>query len=236
MQLKKPESISVSDQMLKECRNARGMLHAVDEPALVRTYRNKKDKIVEESWYWEEREHRIGGPAFTRSVNGKVAIECYYNNGQKHRENGPAVIIYNNDGGVNISHYYLRGVRHREDGPAIIVQNKQGRITREVYMTKGRRQRAGGPAVINYDKNGNVLREEYRKNEMLHREDGPAVIEYEKKDVREQYWFEGRQLKAENAMFAAGSYHQIAQDKLNLGSLMYSRVKAAVSLLRRVDM
>jgi hypothetical protein len=59
-------------------------------------------------------------------------------NGQRHRENGPAIERVNGN-----REYYLDGKRHRKDGPAIEYENGN-----KYYYLNDQRHRADGPAVI----------------------------------------------------------------------------------------
>ena len=61
-------------------------------------------------WYLNGQRHREDGPAIEYVDGGKE----WFLNGQAHREDGPAVECP--DG---IKQWYLRGELHREDGPAI---------------------------------------------------------------------------------------------------------------------
>ena len=54
--------------------------------------------------------HREDGPA-KECVDGS---KCWYKNGQLHREGGPA-----EEGADGIKHWYKNGQRHREDGSAL---------------------------------------------------------------------------------------------------------------------
>ena len=47
-----------------------------------------------------------------------MATKCWYLNGKRHREDGPAVEFADGD-----KFWYLNGKRHREDGPAIECAN-----------------------------------------------------------------------------------------------------------------
>lgn len=58
--------------------------------------------------------HRDDGPAVISPHGGKI----WYRNGKKHREDGPALIA-NNLAEI----WYRNGVKHRDDGPAAIYQN-----------------------------------------------------------------------------------------------------------------
>jgi len=70
---------------------------------------------------------------------------CWYRrDGQRHREDGPAVIWAN--GGVE---YWMKGQVNREDGPAVVGPN--GEVH---YWVKGKRHRTDGPAVV--EANGRI--------------------------------------------------------------------------------
>ena len=80
-------------------------------------------------------------------------------NGQYHREDGPAIENYNGD-----KEWYINGLRHRVDGPAL--EWKSGR---KQWYINGQLHREDGPAIEwpNGDK-------EWFVNGKLHRLDGPA--------------------------------------------------------------
>ena len=63
-------------------------------------------------------------------------IQCWYRDGIRHREDGPAVIYP--DG---TQYWYRDGKRHREDGPAVI--HPDGR---QLWYKNGIRHREDGPA------------------------------------------------------------------------------------------
>jgi hypothetical protein len=65
-------------------------------------------------------------------------VEYRNEQGQLHREDGPAIVY--NDG---TKYYYRNGLIHREDGPAI--EYKDGTV---VYYTNDSLHREDGPAVI----------------------------------------------------------------------------------------
>ena len=47
--------------------------------------------------------------------NGKIESESYYNNGEHHRENLPAVIWYHENGKIESEYYYLCGEEYDKD-------------------------------------------------------------------------------------------------------------------------
>ena len=72
----------------------------------------------------------------TEHVDGS---KFWYLNGQRHREDGPAVEYDNGS-----KFWYLNGKLHREDGPAVEWSNG----SKEWYLN-GQRHREDGPAVEN---------------------------------------------------------------------------------------
>lgn len=79
----------------------------------------------------------------TGLVNYPTGVQCWYKDGKRHREDGPAVIF------LNIHEmWYKDGKLHREDGPAIVRSNgSQDWYQNDVL------HREDGPAVI--EANGN---------------------------------------------------------------------------------
>jgi len=69
--------------------------------------------------------------------NGNIWINEYYLNGNRHRGDGPAYIIYNKNGNVECEYYILNGKRHREDGPAVIWYYENGNIECVYYYLNG---------------------------------------------------------------------------------------------------
>jgi hypothetical protein len=77
----------------------------------MKTYKVEVDLYGDIRWYNEEGQyHREGGPA----VECTDGTKYWYKNDQLHREDGPAIEYPD---GTNV--WYINGRRHREDGPAI---------------------------------------------------------------------------------------------------------------------
>jgi hypothetical protein len=130
--------------------------------------------VIRETFHRNGRLHRdeTSGPAYiirssvkeegAASPTEKVLEEHYYLHGQRHRENGPALIRYRGSNGVCFEEFYYRRDRlHRnpKEGPAQIERNYDGTVlTLECYFVNGRgyRDPADGPWHIERDDNGNV--------------------------------------------------------------------------------
>lgn len=65
--------------------------------------------------------HREGGPAYiSYSMQGHIATQAWYHNGQLHREDGPAYID-----AANYEQWYQYGRLHRLDGPAVLYKDNR---------------------------------------------------------------------------------------------------------------
>jgi hypothetical protein len=73
-------------------------------------YKVKVDANGNKAWYLNGERHREDGPAIERA-NG---YKYWYLNDQLHREDGPAI-----EWDRGTKEWWLDGERHREDGPAI---------------------------------------------------------------------------------------------------------------------
>lgn len=111
----------------------------------------------EKQWYQNGELHREDGPAVIFPDGSKY----WYQNGKLHREDGPAEI--HSDG---YQAWYFQGKLHREDGPAAIDSDGY-----KAWYQNGKPHREDGPAVINSD--GTKI---WWLNGERHRKDGPAAI------------------------------------------------------------
>lgn len=98
-------------------------------------------------------------------MDPSTKITRWFQNGQLHREDGPAMICP-----YGSQYWFRHGLAHREDGPAVITS------TYEEWKQNDKLHRIGGPAYIHYY-NNNVIIEHWYLNGKLHRGDGPAVIQ-----------------------------------------------------------
>lgn len=142
--------------------------------------------------------------------DGSVKCEFYYKNGKRHRDNGPASIIYVNGnvigrayfkyGNLKQELFMSNGVAHNEDGPAEISYYENGNIKSEIYYCNNKKHREDGPAEISYYENGNIQFESYYFQHLLHREDGPAFTEYNNDGsiLEQTYYFLGRVVQEED--------------------------------------
>lgn len=120
--------------------------------------------------------------------------KTWYQNGQYHREDGPAVEYA--DGS---KFWYLNGQLHREDGPAIEWDNG----TKWWYLN-GKLHREDGPAVEWADGT-----KSWYKNGQLHRDDnGPVII---LADGTELWYLNGQYLNKEEYDFRKDPLEKLIQ-------------------------
>ena len=60
--------------------------------------------------------------------NNLLISESWYQNGKRHRINGPTEIWYYDNGIISIVHWHCYGKLHRDNGPATIMYNRDGSI------------------------------------------------------------------------------------------------------------
>jgi len=110
-----------------------------DLPAVI--YKNGN-----QCWYVGGKLHREGNPAEILVANGVFANApalntkrwYWYNNGQSHRLDGPAIEY--EDGS---KYWFVNGKRHRIDGPAFECTDGS-----KVWFVNGKMHRIDGPAVV----------------------------------------------------------------------------------------
>lgn len=143
--------------------------------------------------------HCKAGPAITIMQNGRPICYKWYQNGVKHRENGPAVVSNRKDrykrvwythgkmhrkklparitvcGSLYIKEWCSDGVLHRIGAPAYIATTN-GIITEQRWYLHGKQHRVGEPAVIKYNLRGNVIEKIWMENDQIHREGEHARV------------------------------------------------------------
>lgn len=100
-----------------------------------------KDNRTE--WYKDGLLHNEVGPAVIQKLGSgsSVALEEWWFQGVRHRDNGPSSTVLNNKSELIYQSWQVRGKFHRKDGPAII------RNGAKEWWTNGVRHRWDGPAI-----------------------------------------------------------------------------------------
>lgn len=95
-------------------------------------YRNNKIKTME--FYKGDKLHREDGPAVINYDNtGQVQSENYCINDKLHRKDGPAIINYFPNGTIETAYFYQYDKLHREDEAATVWYNESGSIASSTY-------------------------------------------------------------------------------------------------------
>lgn len=106
----------------------------ISERALVRPAIEAALKREDAAAGWKprsKRPHPTGGYT-KRSVRSGAGllnvVTLVYSNaaGEEHREDGPAIVEYDDQGAVSSATYLRRGAAHRVDGPAVMARNGVG--------------------------------------------------------------------------------------------------------------
>lgn len=110
----------------------------------------------------------------------KLMEEWWLNDeGDYHREDGPALIKYFSNRAIQLERWYLDGKTHRDnDLPAEIEYAEDGTILSQYWVINAQYHRYGGPAILINDCYGNIIQKCWLINNRYHREDGPAMVNY----------------------------------------------------------
>ena len=83
--------------------------------------------------------HKEDGPARQRWYeNGQLDYQSYYINGQRHNDKGPASEGWYENGQLDYRSYSINGQLHNEQGPAIEHWHKDGQLWFQVYWIEGK--------------------------------------------------------------------------------------------------
>lgn len=139
--------------------------------------------------------------------------EIYRKNGKWHREDGPAVIRYDEFGRIDAKSYYINGKHLSEtaferlerikkglppEEPKIWDEYSRGKLRYRRYMVDDEFHNTNGPAFISYYDDGSIKSEIYSKYNTMHRIDGPARIFYDHngKITLEQFFIDGKRTQS----------------------------------------
>lgn len=182
-----------------------GKLHRTDGPAKI-VYATPYQAQID-TWYLNGEHYRTTTYDFNTS---KPSQDEWFKGGEdnRHRDDGPAVVRYNEDGSISTEEYYQNNEYHRDGGPAITYYFPSGKPSSEAWYQSGELHREGGPAQIGYNENGTSFSEKWFLNGKLHRLDGPADYIYEEDRsymVGQERWFiDGTAIHTKDQLLAAG--------------------------------
>lgn len=156
-----------------------GVLHREDEPAA--SYYTENGVPYQAQWRKHGAMHRDSGmPAdiTTSPYTGRIMFVSWYENNRPHRVDGPAVLMFNNNGGLESETWCRRGQSHRKDGPAHVKYYPDGGVSRENWYYNGEQHRLDGPAVTEYWDTGVVSCREWWRDGKYCNPNGPAWVNY----------------------------------------------------------
>lgn len=112
--------------------------------------------------------------------------EMYKQDGERHREDGPAFSWYYDDNRPSSQEWYIHGIKHREDGPAEIKYYPNGELKSEAWLINGSLYREDGPASIEYFPDGTVAKEDWSPADTRLDADLPSITLYYPSGVKER--------------------------------------------------
>ena len=147
-------------------------------------------------------------------------METYFEDGQLHRTDGPAIIMKDKEGQIIGEQWFQNGQRYRTgDDPDLfrIVNKKQHikewhdeagwlrhqistnpesphrhEVYQELWFDENRKHhREDGPASVIKDAAGNTIEEEWKQHGNYYREDGPSIVKTDSTGTHIEKWFRG---------------------------------------------
>ena len=120
-----PAIITLTTSMKKISYYVEGKRHKSDGPAVIEENKlnnKKRDTSYKFIYYTNGKRNRNNDEPAQIYICGETKIEYWFKNGEKHRDNLPAVIETKKNKVIE-QIYYKNGVIHRMNGPAIIQRN-----------------------------------------------------------------------------------------------------------------
>ena len=139
--------------------------------------------------------------------SGIVKSRTWYEKGQFHRKEGPAVVEYFENGDVKLQSWCKAKFSHRTDGPAFIVTHVNSDFKKSGMTFVYKNKIADNIRIVEGKSTCRI--EKWYKNGLLHNPKGPAVIYYKDEEIyREEYWVSGK-FKSEKQV--SGLYYSNGQ-------------------------
>ena len=98
-------------------------------------------KYVENSKEWEFELYQDQDLRHRRWFyeNGRLWIQSWWLNSQRHRQNGPAIEQFDENGQLRSQSWWLNGQRHRVNGPAREWFDENGQLVHQKWYLNGQR-------------------------------------------------------------------------------------------------
>lgn len=118
--------------------------------------------------------------------NGEIEMRWYDENGLKHKEKGPAYLLFHKDGQRLKEKWYIHGMKNSTNGPATKEWYADGRRKKESHFLMGKRHHLKAPSLIRWNKNHLVTEEIWYKHGEFHRKGAPALKSFCDEDFNEK--------------------------------------------------
>jgi antitoxin component YwqK of YwqJK toxin-antitoxin module len=158
---------------------------------------NNDGTLVSETWY-------INGEldyGSTYYLNGIIKSEMWYNvgqldqeDGELHRDDGPAIIRLNTAGTIIFEQWVRDGLIHRDDGPARITWHSNGAIKSDEWYINNKLHRDGAPSTTSWLADGTKESEMWHIDGKRHRDNGPAATTWNSKGSVKTWYNDGHMM------------------------------------------
>lgn len=171
-------------QITKETWFMDNKVHRLDGPAMTIWKNGQK---IRELWCLNDLKHRLDKPAFVEFFDNQMICEAYLKNDEFHRTDGPAVITWSSKGAKTSEAWIVNGKFHRNNAPALTTWN-DGQKTKEVWLIDDKKHRIDGPAITLW-KDGQKIEEQWICRNQIYRLNGPASTQWAH-DYMTEKWYE----------------------------------------------
>lgn len=129
-------------------------------------------------------------PTKVSNIPGFTTTMMWEENFVLHREDAPALIIFDHSNRLRISEWYSNGkLDSQKDQPSRIRYFEHGGIHTQEWHLNNDLHRRSGPAYLEYDFTGELTGVKYAAFSNLHNEDGPALLSKNADGTTTAAWF-----------------------------------------------
>jgi len=135
--------------------------------------------------------------------NSELMIEeSWFTDGQLHRKDGPALLVYNSEGFMLYGVWFKHGKRHRVGRPCAMAWTRStGNLICEEWFTQGQLHRIGGPASQFWEPfmTNHISHQSWYVKGKLNRIGGPAKQNWQDGVLLNSEWFtEGNKISRDD--------------------------------------
>lgn len=133
-------------------------------------------------------------------------------------DNTPDIVGFRKHGTLCMERWVQKGLYHKDDAPAVKIYNFEEAIHEEIWYYHDKLHNSKGPAQIQYYNNGNIWWASYWQHGMHHRKDAPAYIQYSSQgDIVCQIWVENNKIIKKHNMELFSAPPGYCQSLRNVG-------------------